>query len=115
MSAVNCTARTQRQPGPLGLIVLLRNTAVWADAPDQERVRWNLANLEARTRIERMISARIYQSYGSRRETMDGWAFFSVAEFQDLEAWGDVQRRLEAMSEVGYIEWDVVCFGRRAG
>ena len=61
------------------------------------------------------IEGQIYRIYGYTGEKEEAWEFFSLLEFDDLEAWSRIQQRLEQDGFGAYFSWEIIAFGRCAG
>ena len=100
---------------PLGVLLMCRRSEAWHRANAQERREFDLDDPQVLEDWEQKLEGRFYRLYGYGEGDKDPWEFFSLLEFDDLEAWQNLEGTLDESGFSTFFEWEVVAFGRRAG
>lgn len=108
-------SRTVRRIQPLGAMLVFKRNKTWAETPPDVRRDFDLDDPNVLKRWEKQLASRIYRVYGYHEAPEAGWEFFSLLEFDDLEAWQQLQNHLDASGFSLYYAWDIVTLGRRLG
>jgi hypothetical protein len=97
----------------LGTMLVFKRQASWQTEQPDVRRSFDLDEPTILKRWERRLGGRIYQVYEYSPEA--GWEFFALLEFDDLEAWQNLQQYLDTSGFSTYYAWDIVALGRRMG
>ncbi len=104
-----------RRMQPLGAMLVFKRNKRWCDAASAERRPFDLDDPVVLKRLEKRLSSCIYRIYGYHEAPEAGWEFFSLLEFEDLEAWQQLQTHLDLSGFSTYYTWNIVTLGRRLG
>ncbi|MDP6776935.1 MAG: hypothetical protein QGI83_09225 [Candidatus Latescibacteria bacterium] len=100
---------------PLGVLLMCRRSEAWHKADVRERREFDLSDPQVLEDWEQKLEGRFYRIYGYGEGEREPWEFFSLLEFDDLEAWQGLEAKLEESGFSVFFEWEVLAFGRRAG
>lgn len=97
----------------LGAMLVFKRQADWQDLGMDVQRSFDFDDRGVLKRWERRLGSRVYRMYGYAPET--GWEFFALLEFDDLEAWQQLQEYLDTSGFSTYYRWDIVALGRHMG
>jgi len=106
---------SKRRVQPLGVLLVFRRDDAWYQTPSETRQNFDFENPVVLKQWEKQIQGRIYRIYGYHEQNGEAWEFFSLLEFDDLEAWNNLQQRLDNAGFSTYFSWDIITLGRRLG
>ncbi len=100
---------------PLGVLLVCRYNEAWRQASLEKRHPFDFENPQILKRWEEKIEGRIYKIYGYNKAEKSSWKFFTLLEFDDLQAWNRLQEKLDETGFSDYFDWEIIAFGRRIG
>ena len=100
---------------PLGVLLVCKRNENWHRANPAERRPFDLEDPLVLKHWEDRVEQRIYRVYGYSDGEKDAWEFFTLLEFDDMEAWSRLQQGLEDAGFSAYFDWEIIAFGRRLG
>ena len=109
------TLAQKPQLQPLGVLLMCRRGAAWHTAGERQRRKFDLDDPLVLEDWEQRLEGRFYRIYGYAEGKTEPWEFFTLLEFDDLEAWKNLESKLDEAGFSTLFEWEVIAFGRRAG
>ena len=100
---------------PLGVLLVCRHNETWHRTGPEQRHLFDFGNPQVLKRWEEKIEGRVYKIYGYNEAEKGSWDFFTLIEFDDLQAWNRLQEKLDETGFSAYFDWKIIAFGRRIG